>query len=194
MNLKERVELSKKRREAALEIKRQPTVVDEEGNSVVNVSVAEDDDFLSPYGDSDNLVISEEMAGYLKNATSGIHVKNNLHLKIKCADINENNKENFSKSIKNYYANQFYEVERKLKFNIFAVLATFVLALVFLGLWWLVDWLKSPAVLTIIIEIVAWVFMWEAVDLFFFQRTYLRFEKNKILQLLNAKISFDIKK
>ncbi len=192
MKIKEFFALRKKRREAVKDAKTQPIMLDEEGNSIINVGVDEDDDFLSPYRDRENVVISEEMAGYLKNATNAIPVTSNLHLKIKCADINENNKDNFSKSIKNYYTNQFYEIERKLKSNLFAVLSTFVLALAFLGFWWLIEMVNTPAILTLIIEIIAWVFMWECVDLFFFERARLRHDKNKILQLLNAKISFDI--
>jgi len=192
MKIKEFFELSKNRKAAIRDIKLQPLKKDEEGASIVDIRVDEDDDFLSPYGRGDTLVISEEMAGYLKNTTEGISVKNNLHLKIKCRDINENNKEKFQKSIKTYYTNRFYEVERKLKLNAFAVLVTFVLALVFLGIWVLIENMHSPAVVTLIIEIVAWVFMWEAVDLFIFERTVLRHQKNKILQLLNAKISFDL--
>jgi len=76
--------------------------------------------------------------------------------------------------------------------HLFAVLSTFVLALAFLGFWWLIEMVNTPAILTLIIEIIAWVFMWECVDLFFFERVRLRHDKNKILQLLNAKISFDI--
>lgn len=187
-------ELSKNRKNAIKDIKLQPMQIDENGASIVNVTVAEDDDFLSPYANGDNLVISEEMAGYLKNATEAIPVKNNLHFKIKCVDVNENNKANFQKSIKNYYTNRFYEVERKLKSNLISVILTFLIALMFLGVWAVLNYFKIYEFVTLIIEIVAWVFMWECVDLLFFNRASLRHKKHKILQLLNAKISFDIKK
>ena len=185
-------ELRRKRRAAVKNLKEKTPQLDPGGNSIVNVSVAEDDDFLSPYGDSENLVISEEMAGYLKNATNGIPVKDDLHFKIKCSDVNKHNESKFRMAIHNYYSNQFIEIERKLKFNAFGVLATFILALVFLGVWALLDHFHVVEVVTLIVEIVAWVFMWEAVDLFFFQRSYLRHKKNRILQLLNAKVSFVI--
>lgn len=184
--------LRKKRREAVKNIKEKEFMIDGEGNSVVNVSVEEDDDFLSPYGDSENLVISEEMAGYLKNATNGIPVKDDLHFKIKCSDVNKHNENKFRKAIHNYYTNQFVEVERKLKSNAFSVLATFILALIFLAVWAVLDHFKMVEVVTLIIEIVAWVFMWEAVDLLFFQRAQLRHKKHRILQLISAKVSFVI--
>ena len=40
------------------------------------------------------------------------------------------------------------------------------------------------------IDVVAWVFMWEAADIFFFQRSTLRMKRLRYFNLIQADISF----
>jgi len=184
----------KRRSEIDKNVKMRSQYIDEELNSVVNICVDESDHFLSPYSDRKNLAISEELAGYLKNATNAIPVKNRLHLRFKYKKVDETNKNNFAKSIKHYYSNQLFEVNRMLNKNLWTMFLTIFFASIFLAGWVVVEHFKLPPVVRMIIQIIAWAFVGQTVELLFVKRSNLRHAKNKILQLLDAKITFDLVK
>ncbi len=92
--------------------------------------------------------------------------------------------------LKEYYVRHYEHNRGQLKRNllfsvIMAVIGIFgiaaALAISFYG--------KIP-VLAEAVDIFAWVFLWEAVDLFFLQRSLLRVERNRCLRFFEAKILF----
>lgn len=192
MKLSEYFEQNKRRRDIDKRVSSRPDFIDEQCNSIVNVSIEEGNKFFSDYGDRKNLGISEDLAGYLKNATNAIPVNNKLHLRIKYKKVDENNKNNFSKAIKHYYSNELFEINRMLKKNLGTMFVTIFFASIFLALWVLAEHFLFPPVVRMIIQIIAWAFVGQTVELLFVKRSYLRHEKNKILQLLDAKITFDL--
>ncbi len=185
-------EQRKRRNEIEKQVTSRPTYIDEKLNSVVNISVDEGESFLSSYSDRKNMAISEELAGYLRNATDAIPVKNKLHLRFRYKKADESNKNNFSKAIKNYYANQLFEIKRLIRKNIYTMMLTIFFALIFLTAWVFAEKYQLPAVVRMVIQIIAWAFVGQTIELLFVKQSALRHRRNKVLQILDAKITFDL--
>ena len=48
----------------------------------------------------------------------------------------------------------------------------------------------TNAVILNMIDVVAWVFMWEAADIYFFQRSLLKLHRRRALSMIEAVITF----
>lgn len=158
--------------------------------ATINLTVYDDSSFLSPYSSDNEEIISDEVAGFLENSAKQIKPTRSLKINIKSKTIAENEKPVYLRAIKNYYENESAEIKRNLKFNLIATLILFAISVVVLLVLFLVVEKFNIQVLTEIVTIMAWVFLWEAVDLFFIRRPLLRRELHKCENLKNSEIVF----
>lgn len=168
---------------------------DENGRAVINMTVKNDDSFLSAFSTTDAPIISSEVAEFLENSVENILPTEKLALCIhnSCIDSKEENL--YRKGIKEYYSEKYISNEQKLKHNkmlvsLFGLVGVLILALaVYIGYHY-----DSP-VWTEVIDIVAWVFVWEAVDIGAFQNRTLRVNRMRYHNLANMDVKFlDINK
>lgn len=158
--------------------------------ALINLTVYDDSSFLSPYSSDNEEIISDEVAGFLENSAKQIKPTRSLKINIKSKTIAENEKPVYLRAIKNYYENESAEIKRNLKFNLIATLILFAISVVVLLALFLVVEKFNIQVLTEIVTIMAWVFLWEAVDLFFIRRPLLRRELHRCENLKNSEIVF----
>ncbi len=156
----------------------------------ISLTVYDDSSFLSPYSSDNEEIISDEVAGFLENSAKQIKPTSSLKINIKSKTIAENEKPIYLRAIKNYYENESAEIKRNLKFNLIATLILFAISVVVLLVLFLVVAKFNIQVLTEIVTIMAWVFLWEAVDLFFIRRPLLRRELHRCENLKNSEIVF----
>lgn len=156
----------------------------------ISLTVYDDSSFLSPYSSDNEEIISDEVAGFLENSAKQIKPTSFLKINIKSKTIAENEKPVYLRAIKNYYENESAEIKRNLKFNLIATLILFAISVVVLLVLFLVVAKFNIQVLTEIVTIMAWVFLWEAVDLFFIRRPLLRRELHRCENLKNSEIVF----
>ena len=156
----------------------------------ISLTVYDDSSFLSPYSSDNEEIISDEVAGFLENSAKQIKPTRSLKINIKSKTIAENEKPVYLRAIKNYYENESAEIKRNLKFNLIATLILFAISVVVLLVLFLVVAKFNIQVLTEIVTIMAWVFLWEAVDLFFIRRPLLRRELHRCENLKNSEIVF----
>lgn len=156
----------------------------------INLIVYDDSSFLSPYSSDNEEIVSDEVAGFLENSAKQIKPTSSLKINIKSKTIAENEKPVYLRAIKNYYENESAEIKRNLKFNLIATLILFAISVVVLLVLFLVVAKFNIQVLTEIVTIMAWVFLWEAVDLFFIRRPLLRRELHRCENLKNSEIVF----
>lgn len=156
----------------------------------ISLTVYDDSSFLSPYSSDNEEIISDEVAGFLENSAKQIKPTSSLKINIKSKTIAENEKPVYLRAIKNYYENESTEIKRNLKFNLIATLILFAISVVVLLVLFLVVAKFNIQVLTEIVTIMAWVFLWEAVDLFFIRRPLLRRELHRCENLKNSEIVF----
>lgn len=164
---------------------------DGEGREIIDMRVSCDDDFLSPYSVGDKPYISGGLAEFLDEAVKPLEVKRGLHIKIKGETIDETEKPVYREALKNYYRGRIAEVNAKLRRNLIASIVMLLIAVVILSVYVTMEVLGYNYVVLELVDIVAWVFMWEAVDQFVFERNLLKREYFRDCALYGAVISYE---
>lgn len=164
---------------------------DEEGRAIVNISIRDKEQVLSPFCYEEKETIKEEFAGLLDNIIKSVPPKQKVRLVISGEDIDNAEKESFALAIKNHYANKILDSQLRLKnaYMIFAICV--VLSILSLGLLFLVNYLNAPYILIEVVDILAWVFVWEAADVLIFQRGLIQLEKSRYTALYKSKICYN---
>lgn len=163
--------------------------IDKNNRFVLDMLVMDESGFISPY--CSNLpVISGEAAAYLENAVKNIPIKFDISLHVKCSGLSQNKQELYRNSIKNYFNNTIQQTIRDL-FR--TTMIALVMAIIGIGVIVLMLILTSKGLgelWNIVLEIIGWVFIWESVDKFFFERQKLKHELRRAYQFINADIQF----
>ena len=163
---------------------------DSAGRCVINLTIYDDDNFLSPYSLDNEEIISDEMSNFFDHATKAVAPKDSLHINIYSDKIDEEEKKIYPKAIKNYYYNQLLEIRRNLITN---AIVSAMLAIVGVGIviaLFSISAIRNSYIIAELVTIFGWVFCWEAVDQFFIQRRILNRQRLRYINLMNAKITF----
>ena len=147
------------------------------------INISNNGEIISPYSENNKEVINNEFAGFLDNSVKDIPIKQKLSIKITTqnCDINK-----ISYAIKNYYHNESVDTSRKLRHNLISSILTLLIGLIALTTTIIFNTLNIPIILGNTVDIFAWVFVWESVDLFFFRRTELKYAKRRQINFINA--------
>lgn len=165
---------------------------DDDGNTILNISIDDKNEILSPFHYQDKEIINDSFAGLLDNVIKTVPPKEKVCLSIKSNEnLSEDEKHIYSTAIKNFYENKLIDTQVRLKKSYFAFTICAISAVIFLTLLFLSMQFNAHFILTEIIDIVAWVFAWEAVDIIVFQCNMIRLEKARSLALFKSKIIFN---
>lgn len=164
---------------------------DEQGRAIIDLRVIDDSYFLSPYSTATHNIIAEDVSDFIEHSIQGVPPEESIHFRIHSDVITPEEQVEYTKAIHSHYADKYRDsCFEKRHLHRTAAIMTFiaVIALSFIiGVE--VSGFKS-AVFSEIIDIFAWVFMWEAVDIFFLQCTMLRFKQQRYLRLADSTIEY----
>ena len=109
---------------------------------------------------------------------------------VKSDKIEESERETYTRAIKNYYYNEKIDLERTLKFYLISSLILTIAAVVIFTLryLWIIN--ANIEILSEIITVIGWVFLWEAVDLFCIRSSLLQVRRRRCQNFIDAQISF----
>ena len=162
----------------------------ENGKLIIKINVKNDDGFLSPYTLKDTPILSSETVEFLEHAVKDTDNDDEISFEISSNVIDENEEKEYADAIKNYYSREIVETKEKFKKNtissavmIFLGILVFALRIIFSSNF------QNEIVLNVL-DVVAWVFVWEATDLFFFKRSEIRAKQLKNLKIYTADIVF----
>ena len=164
--------------------------IDDDGREIINLVVHDDSDFLSPYSESSQEIVSQEVASFLDSKAKLIKQNKPLHIVVKSDKIEESERETCTRAIKNYYYNEKIDLERTLKFYLISSLILTIAAVVIFALLYLWIINANIEILSEIITVIGWVFLWEAVDLFCIRSSLLQVRRRRCQNFINAQISF----
>ena len=164
--------------------------LDENNNAVIDLMVLDSSVFLSPVC-GDLPIISNEVSSYLDNAIKTVPPSFDVKLKIKCKDIDEQQKKVYQSAIKNYYQNNCKQDVRNLISNTWASFMMFIVGVIIITIMIILTLKEVDQVWITILEIIGWVFIWEAVDKFIFERRDIKKDLRKSNTFANAKIMFE---
>ena len=164
--------------------------VDEQNRPVVNISVSDDSHFVSEYCAEGKPQLTQETASFLEHSIKHIKSEKQLVFKIKSSVIDEEEKVKYKRAIKNYYAQEVAEVSHQIRTNSkMSLIMVFVGIIVFV-LNFMLSTMNTFSIMLSVLDVVAWVFVWEAVDIFFFRRHEIKSRLKKCIKLLTAEVEF----
>lgn len=164
---------------------------DNEGREVIRMQVRDDSNFLSMYSPKDEVVIASEVSDFLDHAIKSKRLNKNLHIIISSNVIDENEKVEYQRGIKNYYRLRILDIHRRLRTNLITSISMMIVAVFIFVTYITLDLLDSNYIILQFIDIAAWVFVWEAVDLICLERRRLKYEQLRDCSLYDAKVSYE---
>lgn len=163
---------------------------DSDGRAIVDLTLRDDDGFLSPYSTDKNSVISAEISEFIEHSLKPIPTNERLRFNIHSDTITEEEKTEYTDAIRTYYTISYKSVHSEIKRLTKLALVMALVAVIALAIMIGLELSGLNAIFLTIIEIFAWVFMWEAVDVFFLQCTLLRFKEKRYLSIIDSKIEY----
>ena len=159
-------------------------------NAEITLSVTDDSDFLSKYSPSNKPVISSEVAEFLEDSVREFHPKAEIKLTIKGDCVDDNEKPIYAEAIKNYFELKRCETERDIHRKTFVSIIFTVIGVIALAAMFLLDAIFKSEIWTECVDIFAWVFIWEAVDQFFIERSGLLMRRKRLENFVNITVEY----
>ena len=160
---------------------------DDEGRGIVNIGAENYDDIFSPYCFKGGDTLSFEMVEYLMEKQEIIPLDYDLTLRFNIKDASEDKRKEIQMAVKKNFENDIHAVDQKLQ-RISSLSFWFCVIGVILTAVYLVAIKFFPIEITYLMDIMAWVFVWEGVSTYFLDRREMRIDKIKSLRLAAAKI------
>lgn len=162
---------------------------DEEGRIIVSMNVLNDDSFLSPFSETETPMISSGVAEFIEESIDGIAPYETYTLRIKSNCIDEQEKEVYKKAVKAYFQRRYTQNEKEIRRNrIISALCLFFGILV-LGFAIFLEY-HLNLIWAEVMDIVAWVLVWEAVYVEAFENYRARGRRYYYLACMTMKIEY----
>mgnify|MGYP000980170406 CR=1 FL=1 len=156
----------------------------------IDIKVKNYKDLFSPYSLNDNYFLNDEIVEFIESQTYTVPLNMELILNFYVNNPTEKTKEEIKSAIKEKYSGEYYKANKDYKSNLFLCAIMFSVALVVLGLSFLVRYFLNEnfTYLDTFFQVTTWMFMWLALENFFIERRYLAAERLKRLKIVNAKM------
>lgn len=171
------------------------TDYDEEGNAIIAIGLNKKEEFYDPFCDKSYKMLNRDMLEFIEHSAKQQPPQDPLAIEITCEeDISDNEKNQMTDAIKRQFAEELIENKRKLVKNLVSSLILAIVGLGVLAICLLLEHMGSFEVIYRTIDIAAWVFLWEAFDVFFLRRPEKRMKYRLVNRLLNSKVSIKVHK
>lgn len=156
---------------------------------VIDILVNNEEDMLSPFSGM-NPIISSSLFDYLEQKTNNRKIKNGIVLNVISNTIDALEELLYKNAIYNTYEEKYLEAKKDSKRNLIVAITMMFIGILTLVVGIILDHHNKSSIILEIYDIIAWVFIWEAVDIFFFKQFSLKFKRKKYQHLMNAEINF----
>lgn len=163
---------------------------DEAGRVVIEMTIHDNGSFFSPYSHGAEEVINDETAEFIRNSALGLPAKEQFSLQIHSDCIQEEKQSMYGNAICAYFRRHFLDCAREMRLNTIQSVVMCVIGLIALSIMILAENLGWANLWVECIDIFAWVFLWEAVDLFFLERAVIRRKARRFLAFEKMQVLF----
>lgn len=163
---------------------------DASGNAIINMTVEDDSGFLSAFSEGETPVISEEVANFIESRAEALRPRDGVTLHIHSNCIDDNEKQVYDHAIREYYTERYIGNARHLRRNAVVAITLAVFGILVLAFSLFLGSQGDSILWSEVIDIVAWVLLWEAVDISVFQSHILRLCRLRYLACINMKIEY----
>ena len=164
---------------------------DEDGRVIVDFCVHSDDEFLSPYSLRTKAELSPSVAEFVERSLDGVPVNEQVRLRVHSDVITDEEEKTYTEAIHQYYTARFESVRHEKKRIVVIALLMAIIGVIALS--FIIGLELTGSNLPIVgevIDIFAWVFLWETVDLLCFELTALRIKSWRYLALSACVIEY----
>ena len=179
-----------RKKEADRQMKARKYKRDDSGRVIIQMNVKDDANFLSEFSESATPVISTEVAEFIENETNAVPPNEEFTLQIYNDCIDDREEKVYSVAIKEYYMQKYIANEREIKRNRFAVLLLGITGIIVLAAELIFDYRVGNALWSSVIDIVAWVLLWEAVDIGVLEARVTAIKRKRFLAYLSMKTEY----
>ena len=163
---------------------------DDGGRVIIQMNVKDDANFLSEFSESATPVISTEVAEFIENEANAVPPNEDFTLQVYNDCIDDREEKVYSAAIKEYYMQKYIANEREIKRNRFAVLLLGIAGILVLAAELIFDYRVGNALWSSVIDIVAWVLLWEAVDIGVLEARVTAIKRKRFLAYLSMKTEY----
>lgn len=165
--------------------------LDDNLKAVLKMKISDDSDFLSKYY-FDDPIISQEVGDYLLSYKGRLSWKKGIKIEIISDVIDDAKHLVYERAIRNYFINEMRHIKNSTLLRNILSSILFLLGILTLVLMFVLDFLTGSnlGLWKEVIDIVAWVFIWESVDLFIIQRLENNAKYRMFKNVINADIVF----
>lgn len=165
--------------------------LDDNLKAVLKMKISDDSDFLSKYY-FDDPIISQEVGDYLLSYKGRLSWKKGIKIEIISDVIDDAKHLVYERAIRNYFINEMRHIKNSTLLRNILSSILFLLGILTLVLMFVLDFLTGSnlGLWKEVIDIVAWVFIWESVDLFIIQRLENNAKYRMFKNVTNADIVF----
>lgn len=179
-----------RKKEADRQMKARKYKRDDDGRVIIQMNVKDDANFLSEFSESATPVISTEVAEFIENETNAVPPNEDFTLQVYNDCIDDQEEKVYSAAIKEYYMQKYIANEREIKRNRFAVLLLGIAGILVLAAELIFDYRVGNALWSSVIDIVAWVLLWEAVDIGVLEARVTAIKRKRFLAYLSMKTEY----
>lgn len=179
-----------RKKEADRQMKARKYKRDDGGRIIIQMNVKDDANFLSEFSESATPVISTEVAEFIENETNAVPPNEDFTLQVYNDCIDDREEKVYSAAIKEYYMQKYIANEREIKRNRFAVLLLGIAGIIVLAAELIFDYRVGNALWSSVIDIVAWVLLWEAVDIGVLEARVTAIKRKRFLAYLSMKTEY----
>lgn len=165
--------------------------LDEEGRSILNMKVSDESSFLSPFY-FDRPLLSDDAASYLTSHKAILLWKKGVHINIISDSISKEEEPVYREAIKGYFTQEAIRYERSQRRNYILSVILFLIGVAVFSLMFTLDHFLGDklGMWSEVIDVVAWVFIWEAVDVAFIEKLENSYNVRMAHNLINSRIEF----
>lgn len=160
------------------------------GNAIIDINAKSAEDFYSPFSPSGYRLLSPELVAYIDEYVQGIPAKQGYELRLQTNELEKEEKSKIVSTIKRTYAEKIANINVELKHNFLQSLMFCLIGVGFLLLLLVSRKLEWGFIPDTILDLLTWVFLWEGVDTFCFERFEQNKQKVKYAKLVMADIKF----
>lgn len=166
--------------------------INKNDEAVICINTIDSNDIISKYSVNNDLTINSEVSKYLADYVDDIQIKHSLNIKI-CSEkeMKRDEQSKIKIALRNHFTKKVSDVNEKLYANEVESWTLVFLSFIFLLAYVLCKIHLPIEILTELLLIVAWVFVWRMTESIAFVRREMRKEAIKYYRLLTARIEFE---
>ncbi len=156
-------------------------------SEIINIKVTDKEQLISNFSYDENDKINKDLSEFIVAKSKRVHISKDIKLNFYTNEHIDKNE--IQSTIKNHFHEEYLESKSELKrLNIFIITMLILGVLTFAILVALYNRNFSNFYFEMILEIAAWVFIWESVDATFLQRPKIRRKNIQMQKLSSAQV------